>query len=112
MKKELAQRECIPCKGGIAPLSGGKLIALHQELNNGWQLIDDHHIEKEFSFDDYLDGMDFCSHVALLAESHDHYPDILLCWRKVKVTFWTHKIDGLSESDFILAAKVEKLLHQ
>lgn len=108
MECELASRECVPCKGGVPPLQGDALASLHGELGAGWQLVGEHHLEKEFQFKTYLEGADFTARVAALAEAQDHHPDIVLTWRKVKVTIWTHKIDGLSENDFILAAKVQE----
>jgi 4a-hydroxytetrahydrobiopterin dehydratase len=107
MECELASRECVPCKGGVPPLEGDALASLHEELGHDWRLVGEHHLEKEFQFKTYLAGADFTGRVAALAESQDHHPDILLTWRKVKVTIWTHKIDGLTENDFILAAKVQ-----
>lgn len=107
MERELAKRECVPCRGGVPPLTGEALASLHKALGSDWELIGEHHIEKEFHFKTYLEGADFTTKIAALAEAQGHHPDISLTWRKVKVTIWTHKIDGLTESDFILAAKVQ-----
>lgn len=105
---KLAEKECIPCKGGVPPLKGAELAALHQRLEAGWQVFDEHHLEKEYRFRSYQDGVDFTNRVARIAEEQNHHPDILLLYGKVKVTIWTHKIDGLTESDFVFAAKVEE----
>lgn len=82
---------------------------LHKRLGAGWQVIDDHHLEKTYSFDDFVQALAFTNQVGELAESENHHPDILLSWGSAKITIWTHKIDGLSESDFVLAAKIEQL---
>lgn len=105
----LAEKECVPCKGGVPPLKGNDLSRLRSELNPGWQVIGEHHLEREFKFKDFRQALDFTNKVGELAEEQQHHPDIALSWGKVKVTTWTHKIDGLTESDFVLAAKVDKL---
>lgn len=104
---QLAEQKCIPCKGGIPPLKGEKLTALHKQLGGGWKVIDEHHLEKDFNFKDFRQALDFTIKIGELAEKEWHHPDIFLAWGKVKITLWTHKIDGLSESDFIFAAKVD-----
>ncbi len=106
----LAQKECIPCKGGTPPLSEKESSRLLTELGKGWQVIDNHHLEKEYHFKNFKDGLDFTVKVGNIAEEQGHHPDIFLTWGKVKITVYTHKIDGLSESDFIFAAKVEESL--
>ena len=106
----LAQKTCIPCKGGVPPLKGEELDALQEKLGNGWQIINEHHLEKEYIFADFRQALDFTVKVGEVAENQDHHPDIYLAWGKVKLTIWTHKIDGLTESDFILAAKADQEL--
>ena len=105
----LAQKVCVPCQGGIPPLKGDELKPLHTQLNDGWQVIAEHHLEKSFDFKDFREALDFTNQVGELAEQEGHHPDIYLAWGKVKVTTYTHKIDGLTESDFILAAKIDQL---
>lgn len=107
---ELANNECIPCKGGVPPLSGDKLSALHTELGNNWQLIENHHLEKEYAFKNFAEALAFTNKVGAIAEEQNHHPDIMTSWGKTKVTIWTHKIDGLTESDFYFAAKCEVAL--
>ena len=107
---DLAKQNCIPCKGGIPPLKGAKLDDLMEKLKNDWKLIKEHHLEKEFSFKNFKDALNFTIKVGELAENQDHHPDIFLTWGKVKVTIWTHKIDGLTESDFFFAAKTDREL--
>lgn len=103
----LDDRKCIPCSGEIPPLKGEELLAWHHQLQGGWILIGEHHIEKEYEFEDFLEALDFTNKIAVIAEENGHHPNILLCYGYVKLMLWTFKIDGLSESDFILAAKID-----
>ncbi len=105
---ELASNVCIPCKGGVPPLKGEALTALHESLGSEWEVIEEHHLEKAYAFEGYAPAVAFTNAVAAIAEEQNHHPDIVLSWGKVKVTIWTHKIDGLTESDFYFAAKVEE----
>lgn len=102
---KLEQKTCKPCEGGVKPLSGKTLELYLQEIKV-WKIIDNH-IEKEFKFKDFKTALDFVNKVGQLAEKEVHHPDIYLSWGKVKVTLWTHAIDGLSENDFILAKKID-----
>jgi 4a-hydroxytetrahydrobiopterin dehydratase len=105
----LAEKECVPCKGGISPLKGNDLANLAKQLDDGWQVVREHHLEREYKFKDFREALAFTNKVGDLAESQGHHPDIYLAWGKVKLTIWTHKIDGLTESDFVFAAKVDEL---
>jgi len=105
---DLANRECIPCRGGVPPLRGTELTKLQAELN-GWEVIDEHHLSKHYSFADFLTAQQFVSRIGELAEEQGHHPDICSGWGHAEITIWTHKIDGLTESDFILAAKIGAL---
>jgi 4a-hydroxytetrahydrobiopterin dehydratase len=105
----LKDKRCVPCTGGVPPLTGPALAALLAELGNGWKLVAEHHIEKEFKFKDFREALSFTNLVGALAEEQGHHPDILLAWGRVVVTIWTHKIDGLTESDFVFAAKTDAL---
>lgn len=105
----LAEKECVPCKGGVPPLKGNDLAQLAGQLNGGWQVVNDHHLEKEYKFKDFREALAFTNRVGELAEAQGHHPDIYLTWGQVKLTIWTHKNNGLTESDFILAAKADKL---
>src|SRR3989338_6212932 len=109
MKQQLASKHCIPCMGGVPALKGDRLKLLLGQLKLGWKLINQHHIEKEFTFKDFKQALAFTNKAALIAEKEAHHPDIYLAWGKVKITLWTHKIDGLTGSDFILAAKIDKI---
>jgi len=105
----LAEKDCIPCKGGVPPLKGPELAKVANELDGGWRVINEHHLEKEYKFENFREALAFTNKVGELAESQGHHPDIYLAWGKVKLTIWTHKIDGLTESDFVMAAKADKL---
>ena len=105
----LAEKECVPCKGGVPALKGEDLQRLKRELDGGWQIVHDHHLEREFKFKNFVEALDFTNRVGELAEAQNHHPDIYLTWGKVKVTIWTHKVEGLTESDFVLAAKIDRL---
>ena len=106
----LSERECKPCQGGVPPLAGEELAALLTQLGNGWAVIDGHHLEKEYSFKNFAEALEFTNKVGVLAEEIFHHPDIFLAWGRVKITIWTHKIDGLNEADFIFAAKADALV--
>lgn len=105
----LSQKKCIPCTGAIPALKGASLQSLHEELGFSWKIINEHHLEKEFSFPDFLTALNFVNRVGSLAETESHHPDIYLAWGRVRIMIWTHKIDGLTESDFVLAAKIDSL---
>ncbi len=105
----LSEKECVPCRGGVAALQGESLTRLMEELGSGWQLIDGHHLEKRFKFPDFREALAFTTRVGELAEAQGHHPEIQLGWGKVVLTVWTHKADGLTESDFVFAAKVNEL---
>lgn len=109
MSERLAEKECVPCEGGVPPLEGKELRDLQEELDAGWQVVEDHHLEKEFEFDDFVGALDFVNRVGELAEEQGHHPNIYLTWGLARIQIWTHAIDGLTESDFVLAAKIEEL---
>ena len=104
----LSQKNCIPCKGGMPPLNAEEIKPLLEQLND-WRVIGNHHLEKTFIFTDFKRALNCVNQMGEIAEEQDHHPDIYLAWGKVKVEIWTHKINGLSESDFILAAKIDKI---
>ncbi|MBT6725856.1 MAG: 4a-hydroxytetrahydrobiopterin dehydratase [Deltaproteobacteria bacterium] len=107
---ELSQRQCVPCRGDVPPLKGDVLEVLLQELQNDWKMINEHHLQKDYAFPSYQEALRFTNLIANLAESEGHHPELILSFRKVRVSYWTHKIDGLVESDFIMAAKSD-LIH-
>ena len=99
-----------PCRGGVPPLKGAELERLLGEIDHGWHVIREHHLEKDYRFKNFREALDFTIRVGELAEAQGHHPDIYLSWGKVRLTVWTHKIDGLTESDFIFAAKADRQL--
>ena len=105
----LAAKNCVPCRGGVPPLQGQELTLLHQQVPD-WQVVNEHHIVRQFKFPDFKQALAFVNHVGELAEGQGHHPDILLAWGKAEIILWTHKVNGLTESDFIMAAKIDRLL--
>jgi 4a-hydroxytetrahydrobiopterin dehydratase len=104
----LAEKACVPCRGGVPPLTADEIRPLHAQVQN-WSVMDGHHLERQFSFPDFKSALEFVNKVGSIAESEGHHPDITLAWGKVGVQIWTHKINGLTESDFILAAKIDRV---
>ncbi|MDX1579269.1 MAG: 4a-hydroxytetrahydrobiopterin dehydratase [Gemmatimonadota bacterium] len=109
MSTKLEDMQCVPCRGGVPPLEGEDLERLAARLSADWTVVDEHHLEREYEFPDFVTALDFVNRVGELAEEQDHHPDIELSWGRVVVRIWTHKIDGLTESDFVFAAKTEAL---
>jgi 4a-hydroxytetrahydrobiopterin dehydratase len=108
MPEQLADQKCVPCRGGTPPLKGPELEELHRSVP-AWTVANEHHIHREFRFPDFKRALDFVNRVGAVAEEEGHHPDIFLRWGKAEVTLWTHKIDGLTRSDFIMAAKIDRL---
>ncbi|OHB45280.1 MAG: 4a-hydroxytetrahydrobiopterin dehydratase [Planctomycetes bacterium GWE2_41_14] len=105
---ELASRKCVPCKGGVTPLKGEALQTLQRQVE-GWNVVEEHHLFKSFKFPDFSKALDFVNKVGAIAEEQGHHPIITLAWGKAEITIYTHKINGLTESDFILAAKIDTI---
>ncbi len=105
---DLADKSCVPCRGGVPPLQGAALQALQAQLPS-WSVVDGHHLSKAYSFPNFKDALAFVNRVGEVAEQQGHHPDIFLAWGRVKIEVFTHKIDGLTESDFVLAAKCDLL---
>jgi 4a-hydroxytetrahydrobiopterin dehydratase len=108
MPEDLASQNCVPCRGGVPPITGAQLQSLLQQVPK-WKVVNEHHITRAFSFPDFKQALDFVNRVGEVAEREGHHPDILLTWGKAEITLWTHKIDGLTQSDFIMAAKIDRL---
>ncbi|MGA2414307.1 MAG: 4a-hydroxytetrahydrobiopterin dehydratase [Candidatus Sulfotelmatobacter sp.] len=108
MTEPLADKQCVPCKGGMPPLKGKELDALHK-ITPEWNVVNQHHLSRAFKFPDFRQALKFVNRVGELAEEQGHHPDILLAWGKAEITLWTHKVDGLTESDFIMAAKIDRI---
>ncbi len=106
---ELAERQCVPCRGGVPPMESEEIGRFSSQLPE-WQVVNEHHLERNYRFQDFRETLDFVNRIGELAEEQGHHPDICFGWGKANVTIWTHKIDGLTESDFVLAAKIDKLL--
>jgi 4a-hydroxytetrahydrobiopterin dehydratase len=105
---ELADKRCVPCRGGVPPLKGAELEELIGQVP-GWEVVEDHHLRKEFRVKNFREALDLVNRAGELAEEQAHHPDIAFGWGRVEIVIFTHKIDGLTESDFILAAKVDRL---
>ncbi|MDA2914185.1 4a-hydroxytetrahydrobiopterin dehydratase [Acidobacteriia bacterium AH_259_A11_L15] len=108
MPERLADKQCVPCRGGVPPLKGPALADLQKQVQE-WTVVEEHHLVKTFKFPDFRKALEFTNRVGELAEEQGHHPDLLLAWGKVEVTLWTHAVNGLSESDFIMAAKIDRL---
>ncbi len=104
----LAEKKCVPCAGGVPPLAAEEIKRLLEQVP-GWAVSAEHHIEKTYDFADFKTALEFVVRIGAVAEQEGHHPDIELSWGRVKVRIFTHKICGLTESDFILAAKIDRL---
>ena len=104
----LAEKTCVPCRGGVPPLTAEQIKPLAVQVKN-WNVENNHHLEREFKFPDFKAALEFVNKAGAIAEEQAHHPDIYLAWGKVQIKIWTHKIDGLTESDFILAAKIDQV---
>lgn len=106
---ELVEKKCVPCESSTPPLSDEAIVALITELGANWKVVNDHHLEKEYLFKDFKEALAFTNQVGALAESEGHHPSIHLSYGKVRLVLWTNSINGLSENDFILAAKCDEI---
>ncbi|MGB7213638.1 MAG: 4a-hydroxytetrahydrobiopterin dehydratase [Gammaproteobacteria bacterium] len=104
----LADHACIPCRGGVPPLERSRIDELLAQLGEGWRLNDAGHLERTYEFRNFRDALAFANRVGEIAEAEQHHPDLHVGWGRCTVEIWTHKIDGLTESDFYLAAKVDR----
>ncbi len=103
----LAEQTCVPCRGGVPALTAEQIAPLLRQLH-GWKVIDHHHLEKRYDLPDFAQALALVNRVGAIAEEQGHHPDLYLAWGRVEVKIWTHKINGLTESDFILAAKCDR----
>ena len=106
----LADEKCVPCRGGVPPLEWPKVQELLYQLKPGWHVNPQGHLERVYAFPDFAHALAFANKVGAVAEEEGHHPDLYIAWGKCTVEIWTHKIDGLTESDFFLAAKADRAL--
>jgi 4a-hydroxytetrahydrobiopterin dehydratase len=106
---KLSSRQCVPCQGGIPRLKGRETEQFMRELRPGWEIVEDHHLSKSYEFSNFAEALEFVNRVGRVAEQEGHHPDITFGWGHARIEIWTHAIDGLSESDFILAAKIDEI---
>lgn len=105
---DLAEQTCVPCKGGVPPMEADEAARLVARLDEGWNVVETHHLERTYDFPDFAGALAFVNTIGEIAEEQGHHPDIHLSWGRAGVEIWTHKIDGLTESDFVLAAKLDR----
>ena len=105
----LADRECEPCRGGVPPMNASEIADYLNQLGDGWDVNTAGHLSKEFTFNNFVEALDFANAVGAEAEAAGHHPDLYVAWGKCGVEIWTHKINGLAEADFILAAKASRI---
>lgn len=108
---QLADRTCIRCRGGVPPMERTQAEDLLAQIEPGWVLREDGHLslERTFRFENFVQALDFVNNVGAIAEEQAHHPDVHLAWGKVTLRIWTHKIKGLTESDFVFAAKCDRI---
>lgn len=106
MTESLASKHCVPCHGGVPRLKGEEIEPLLAQLE-GWRAVEEHHLSKEYKFTNFGDALDFVNGVGRVAEAEGHHPDIEFGWGYARLKIYTHAIDGLSESDFVLAARID-----
>lgn len=105
---DLADRTCVPCRGGVPPLAGKDLEGLARQVP-GWEVVEEHHLRREFRFENFREALEFVNRVGAIAEDEGHHPNVSFGWGRAEVVIFTHAIDALTESDFILAAKINRL---
>ncbi len=106
--EDLASRNCVPCHGGVPRITGTGIEPFMRELPR-WEVVEDHHLKRDYKFTNFRDALQFVNQVGQVAEREGHHPDIVFGWGYAEIEIWTHAIDGLSLSDFILAAKIDTL---
>ncbi len=106
---KLSEKHCVPCEGGVPPLDTKSIKKYSNQLGKGWTVIDGKKLRREFKFKNFVQAMGFVNQVALLAQAEDHHPDMHVSYSKVTIELWTHAAGGITENDFILAAKINAL---
>jgi len=107
----LADHTCVPCRGGVPPLETDQIEELLAQLEHGWKVNEKGHLERLYTFQDFAEALAFVNRVGNVAEAEGHHPDLYLAWGKCTVELWTHKIHGLTNSDFYMAAKADRAFH-
>jgi 4a-hydroxytetrahydrobiopterin dehydratase len=105
---ELANKQCIPCHGGVPAMQSDAIGTVSAEVPE-WTVVNEHHLERTFTFDDFAGALAFVNRIGAMADAQGHHPDVYLSWGRVTLEIWTHAIDGLTESDFVFAAKADLL---
>lgn len=105
----LAEKKCVPCEGGVPTIQGGEIENYTCQLKSKWSVVDGKMLRREFVFENFIKAMEFANKVADIAEDEGHHPDLHISYGKVVVDLWTHAIGGLSENDFIVAAKIDEV---
>jgi 4a-hydroxytetrahydrobiopterin dehydratase len=108
---QLAEQPCVPCRGGTPPMTREQIEPLLQQLD-GWQVEEDRRLIKSFKVKNWVQAVDLVNRITPVAEAQNHHPDLYVRWGEVRVLLWTHKIDGLTESDFYMAAKIDRVAAQ
>lgn len=106
---ELSKKKCVPCKGGVPPMEPSEIKEFLSKVNSDWVVDDKGRLFRELKFNNFANAMEFANKIGKIADEEDHHPDLYIAWGKCAVEIWTHKINGLSESDFILAAKIDDI---
>ena len=107
MQVTLADQTCIPCKGGVPPLTAAEIAPLLAQLDS-WEVEHDRRLRRVYSVKNFAQAMALANRIGAIAEEQAHHPDLHVAWGRVGVEVWTHKIDGLTESDFVFAAKLDR----
>jgi 4a-hydroxytetrahydrobiopterin dehydratase len=108
----LADNACVPCRGGVPPMARPEAERLLRQLDEGWRFNEAGHLDRTFEFDDFAAALAFANRVGEIAETEKHHPDLHVSWGRCRVEIWTHKIQGLTESDFYLAAKTDRAFRE
>ena len=106
---DLHKKKCLPCEGGIPPMEEDEINQFLKEIDGRWKSIDNHHLERTWEFEDFENALNFVNKTGQICEKEGHHANYELGWGFVKIIIWTHKIDGLTSSDFVLAAKFDQL---
>jgi 4a-hydroxytetrahydrobiopterin dehydratase len=107
----LLEKRCVPCEGGMPTLTPEEIAPLLAQIQ-GWQVKEGKKLEKRFRFGDFVQAVAFVNAITPVAEDEGHHPDLYVTWGAVRVSLWTHAVGGLTENDFILAAKIDRVFDQ